>query len=63
LDVEDAEPQRLVDIVTFASQCEKTYAKCVDDAYMMEFEQQKDFYVGTAKGSELKITSIRNEEP
>jgi len=40
-----------VDIVTFASQCEKTYAKSVEDAYMMEFEQQKDSSAETAKGS------------
>jgi hypothetical protein len=51
LDVEDVEPQQPVDIVIFASQCVKTYAKCVDDAYMMEFEQQKDSSAETAKGS------------
>ena len=48
LDVEDAEPQPQVDIVTFVSQYEKTYAKHVGDAYMMEFELQKDFCVRTA---------------
>ena len=52
LDVEDAEPQPQVDIATYANQCEKTYAKCVGDAYMMEFELQKDFSAETAKGSE-----------
>ena len=51
MDVEDAELQQQVDIVTFASQCEKTYAKSVEDAYMMEFEQQKDSSAETAKGS------------
>jgi len=49
LDVEDAEPQRPVDIVTFASQCEKTYAKSVEDAYMTAFVFLYDFSVETAK--------------
>ena len=48
LDVEDAEPQPQVDIATYANQCGKTYAKCVDDAFMMEFELQKDFFAETA---------------
>ena len=49
LDVEDAELQLQVDIATFASQCEKTYAKRVADAYMTEFESLRDSSVGTAK--------------
>jgi hypothetical protein len=48
LDVEDVEPQQPVDIVIFVSQCVKTYAKRVDDAYMMEFEQQNDSSAETA---------------
>jgi len=48
LDVEDVEPLQPVDIATYANQCGKTYAKCVDDAFMMEFEQQKDFFAETA---------------
>ena len=51
LDVEDAELQPQVDIATFANQCEKTYAKRVGDAYMMEFEQQNDFFAETAAKS------------
>ena len=56
LDVEDAELQPQVDIATFANQCEKTYAKYVEDVYMMESESTKDFFVGTAKASEQKVT-------
>ena len=48
LGVEDAELQPQVDIATYANQCEKTYAKRVDDAYMMESEQQNDFFAETA---------------
>lgn len=51
LDVEDAELQPQVDIATFANQCEKTYAKHVGDAYMMEFELQNDLFVETAAKS------------
>ena len=54
LDVEDAEPQLQVDIATFASQCEKTYAKRVADAYMTEFESLRDSSVGTANTMDEK---------
>ena len=54
LDVEDAEPQLRVDIATFASQCEKTYAKRVADAYMTEFESLRDSSVGTANTMDEK---------
>lgn len=40
-----------MDIATFANQCEKTYAKHVGDAYMMEFELQNDLFVETAAKS------------
>ena len=56
LDVEDVELQPQVDIATFANQCEKTYAKYVEDVYMMESESPKDFFVGTAKASEQQVT-------
>ena len=54
LDVEDAELQLQVDIATFASQCEKTYAKRVADAYMTEFESLRDSSVGTANTMDEK---------
>ena len=54
LDVEDAELQLRVDIATFASQCEKTYAKRVADAYMTEFESLRDSSVGTANTMDEK---------
>ena len=38
-----------MDIVTFANQCEKTYAKSVEDAYMTAFVFLYDFSVETAK--------------
>ena len=60
LDVEDAELQPQVDIATFANQCEKTYAKDVEGVYMMESESPKDFFVGTAKGSEQQVTECNH---
>ena len=58
MDVEDAEPRQPVGIVTFASRCEKTYAIYVDDAYMMEFELQKDLFVETANSSDQQKTNM-----
>ena len=43
-----------------SSQCEKTYAKHVGDAYMTEFVFQNDFFVETAKSSDQQLTNRGN---